>query len=254
MDKRLQAIAENFDKMKIGVDEPFKFNCTMCGKCCKGRTDILLNPKDVYNLAKELDLAPMQVIEKYCEVYVGQDSRIPIVRLVPIGPHQICPLLKGNRCSVHNAKPTVCAIFPIGRAFSVPMEQAGKIEFSENDIQYILQPVTCGDKRKEHTVREWLTDFNIPVDDPFFVYWQTNVCRLSVAIRALEKTFPEGVMVQIFNMLFASIYVNYLTTQDFQEQFEKNVGKAVELVETIPKKVEDFYKFIKDNAGGENDG
>lgn len=71
MDKRLQAIAENFDKMKIGVDEPFKFNCTMCGKCCKGRIDILLNPKDVFDLAKELNMAPIQVIEKYCEVYVG---------------------------------------------------------------------------------------------------------------------------------------------------------------------------------------
>ena len=49
MDKRLQTIAENLNKMKIGLDEPFKFNCTMCGKCCKCRTDILLNPKDVFN-------------------------------------------------------------------------------------------------------------------------------------------------------------------------------------------------------------
>lgn len=34
MDKRLKEIVDNFDSMKIGVDEPFRFHCTMCGKCC----------------------------------------------------------------------------------------------------------------------------------------------------------------------------------------------------------------------------
>lgn len=31
MDTRLKEIVDNFEKMKIGVDEPFKFHCTMCG-------------------------------------------------------------------------------------------------------------------------------------------------------------------------------------------------------------------------------
>lgn len=254
MDKRLQIIAENFDKMKIGVDEPFKFSCTMCGKCCKGRTDILLNPKDMFNLAKELDMTPMQVIEEYCEVYVGEDSRIPIVRLVPLGEKEICPFLKGNRCSVHKAKPTVCAIFPIGRAFALPVEQAGKVKFSGEDIQYILQPINCGDRRKVHTVREWLADFNIPVDDPFFVDWQTASCRIGMAIRELEKSVPKSVMGRLFNIVFATVYLNYLTTQDFKEQFDKNASKAVELVEGLLKKMEDLYTYIKNNSGGGTNG
>ena len=43
MDNRLQEIADNLDKMAIGVDEPFQFHCDMCGKCCIHREDILLN-------------------------------------------------------------------------------------------------------------------------------------------------------------------------------------------------------------------
>ena len=54
MDTRLKEIVDNFEKMKIGVDEPFKFHCTMCGKCCINREDILLTPKDLYNMSKEL--------------------------------------------------------------------------------------------------------------------------------------------------------------------------------------------------------
>lgn len=49
MDKRLKEIVDNFDSMKIGVDEPFRFHCTMCGKCCINREDILLTPRDIYS-------------------------------------------------------------------------------------------------------------------------------------------------------------------------------------------------------------
>ena len=31
MDTRLKEIVDNFEKMEIGVDEPFKFHCTVCG-------------------------------------------------------------------------------------------------------------------------------------------------------------------------------------------------------------------------------
>lgn len=56
MDERLKDIVNNFEQLPIGVDDPFKFHCTMCGKCCYHREDILLNPKDIYNISKELGL------------------------------------------------------------------------------------------------------------------------------------------------------------------------------------------------------
>lgn len=47
MDNRLKEIVDNFDSLKIGADEPFRFHCTMCGKCCINREDILLTPRDI---------------------------------------------------------------------------------------------------------------------------------------------------------------------------------------------------------------
>lgn len=78
MYKRLQHIIENFDSMKIGVNETFRFHCTQCGKCCINREDILLNSKDLYNLAKELDMTTQDVVATYCEAYIGDSSRIPL--------------------------------------------------------------------------------------------------------------------------------------------------------------------------------
>lgn len=118
MDERLKNIVDNFEAMKIGVDDPFQFRCTMCGKCCINRDDILLTPRDIYNMAKELGITTKELFETYCESYIGSDSRIPIVRLKPRGSVKICPLLKDRKCSVHKAKPTVCAMFPIGRCLT----------------------------------------------------------------------------------------------------------------------------------------
>ena len=114
-DPNYPAINLYWTNRETGLDEEFKFNCTMCGKCCINREDILLNPKDMFNLAKELNMEPKQVLEAYCETYIGSDSRFPIVRLKPKGSIKRCPLLKDRKCSVHKAKPTVCAMFPIGR-------------------------------------------------------------------------------------------------------------------------------------------
>ena len=53
MDPRLKSIIDNFDAMKIGLDDTFHFGCRQCGKCCINREDIFLNAKDVYNRACE---------------------------------------------------------------------------------------------------------------------------------------------------------------------------------------------------------
>ncbi len=84
MDQRLQHILEHYDEMCIGVDDTFRFGCKQCGKCCINREDILLNPKDLYNIAKELGLTPQQVVD-----HMGKpiSDRHPgaIVRLKPRG-------------------------------------------------------------------------------------------------------------------------------------------------------------------------
>ena len=138
MDTRLKEIVDNFEKMKIGVDEPFKFHCTMCGKCCIHREDILLTPKDLYNMAKELKITPNDFVSQYCDVYVGEASRIPIVRIQPRGTIKRCPLLKDRKCAVHNAKPTVCAMFPIGRGLIFKPGDDLSSQITVDQIQYIL--------------------------------------------------------------------------------------------------------------------
>ena len=235
MDKRLIGIVNDFDRMKIGLDDTFKFECKMCGKCCIHREDILLNPKDIYNMAKELNLKTGELVEKYCEAYIGPDSRIPIIRLLPRGSVNRCPLLKDRKCMVHSSKPTVCAMYPIGRCITL----LGKTAVDIDSIQYIFNKPDCkgSDGSETHTVREWLETFGIPVVDEYFIKWQRIAMDMGSAFREMEKKISEETMLMLWNAAFISLYLHYDTEQDFMGQFEENAQKFTELLHSVVEKI-----------------
>lgn len=230
MDKRLKTIVDNLDKMKIGLDDTFKFNCTMCGKCCKAREDILLTPRDLFQMSKHLDIGIWDFVQKYCEYYLGGSSRVPIVRLLPTGIDKRCPFLSGTRCSVNSVKPTVCALFPLGRCLTV---DSVKGEFKVSDIVYINQNPGCGDSRKTHSVREWLETSNVPVQDEFFVKWHSMLAQVGGIVRAVEKKADEERMNRFFDLFFKLMYLAYNFEKDFQTQFDRNQEFAVELARRL---------------------
>lgn len=233
MDTRLKEIVDNFEKMKIGVDEPFKFHCTMCGKCCINREDILLTPKDLYNMAKELKITPNDFVSRYCDVYVGEASRIPIVRIQPRGTIKRCPLLKDRKCAVHNAKPTVCAMSPIGRCLILKPENDLSSQITADQIQYIFTDPGCGDDTETHTVREWLGAFNISMEDEFFIQWQKAVAGLGESFRRKEKIISQNIMQMLWSATYIGLYLNYDTEQEFLPQFEDNAQKVFKFLAMV---------------------
>lgn len=235
MDNRLQYIAENLDSMLIETDEPFKFHCDMCGKCCINRDDILLNAKDVYNMAKELQMEPLNMVETYCETYIGDSSRIPIVRIKPRGSIRRCPLMKNHKCSVHKAKPTVCAMFPIGRCIQMDAKK-DDTKFTTSDSKYIFTNPGCGDDSETHTVREWLNEFGIPLEDEFFLTWNQLISELGGIFRKGEKVLSEDGMNTVWNLTFVKIYLNYDLSMEFMPQFEKNAAEILAVMRMMPMK------------------
>jgi uncharacterized protein len=234
MDQRLQHIVEHYDEMCIGTEEHFRFHCNQCGKCCINREDILLNPKDLYNISKELGLAPQDTVAQYCEVYLGENSRIPVVRLKPRGSIKRCPLLKDRKCSVHKAKPTVCALFPLGRSIKLEAGKSDPDAIERAGIQYIINPIECGDRSEDHTVREWVESFGIPVHDRDFLAWQKVLFAVRQRIVELEKMLTDSAMELIWSITCQALYLDYNIQQSFQEQFQKNSDRLIDALDNIP--------------------
>lgn len=250
MDKRLQEIAENMEKWAIGPDEPFKFKCRACGKCCKNREDIMFTSRDLFNIARHLSKTPDEIIREYCNCYIGNDSRFPIVLLLPRGANKACPFLVGKRCRVHESKPTVCALFPIGRILAVKRDPK-EGEEPEYEAGYILQPTECGSLTKINTVRQWLEKFGMSVNDEFYSEWNRLLMHVSMIIRELEETVPPKALLPLQNMLVELIYIQYDTGADFLPQFKKNALEAKSLASDISSRLLRTWESAEGDLHGE---
>ena len=225
----------DLESMTIGLDDTFKFHCDQCGKCCTHREDIILSPMDIYKMAKELKMTPVEFYHEYCVFNIGEHTRMPIVRLASEGKDTHCVLLKNHRCSVHKVKPAVCAMFPLGRYMSFEKDDYNAEAIDTSKVKYLLQPPECGDESETHTVREWLSGFDIKLEDEAFVQWQKAISRFSNKFKELEKKQDMLTMMEIWFVVRVSLYLQYDTSKDFLPQFNYNVENLLKLLDDIPK-------------------
>lgn len=229
----IKELKEKLGYEEIGLDDTFTFHCTQCGKCCIHREDILLSPKDLFNIAKKFGITPKDALAQYCETYIGCNSRFPVVRLKPQGTIKRCPLLKNRKCMVHDVKPAVCAMFPIGRYLALPADGNISENLKESSVGYIFNNPECGDGSETHTVREWFHNFDIPVEDDYFFTWTKTQATLCNHLHFLEEHLSEKTMLLTWNTILISLYLDYNITEDFQTQFQQNSAEILSLIETM---------------------
>lgn len=203
---------------KMGLDDTFAFHCTACGKCCKHRDDVLLTPYDLFRIARYFRHTPAEIIESYCEPYVGSISHCPVVRIKPVLPENACPFLRNKKCVVHKDKPMVCAVFPLARIMLR----------SENKPVYVLQPnITCGKKDRTVSVRQWIGHLCNEENERIGAMW--GDCAITVAQALMDQwdKFSQEKRSNTFHMLLDLLYMSYDINMPFIPQFEKNVLTAL---------------------------
>lgn len=245
--KRMEDILADMQNNSLALDDTFDFKCKGCGKCCKNREDILLTARDLYNIARELSRTIEEIVERYCEVYIGHGSRTPIIRLNPVGPERVCPLQYKKKCIVHKAKPGVCALFPLGRAVS--FESTDNDERTAENIRptYFMQSATCGGTGKTQTVRDWLTQFGLPVEDEFYGLWNEMVSYLSKFFRELEeKKVTPKTLDMLWNAAIQMVYINYDPKKDLIPQFRENTAQLKEIFSMVKEQAEFFFGGVPD--------
>ena len=186
-------------------------------------------------MSKVLNMHPVAFFNTYCRSHIGDVSRIPIVRLNSVGSDARCPLLKNNKCSVHKVKPAVCALFPLGRYIAADAGKDVSSQMEEAEVKYLLQPLECGDESETDTVREWLSGFDISLEDEFFIKWNTMIQKLGEVLKIQETKQDMLAMMEIWAVTRVVMYLKYDTTKPFMPQFEENCEGMMELLKDIPK-------------------
>ena len=242
MDKRMEEILNMYENSALDLDDSFQFKCRECGKCCKNREDIMLTTRDLYNIARDLGRTMEKIVRRYCEVYIGKDSHVPIIRLRPVGPDKMCPLLHNKKCIVHKVKPSVCALFPLGRVAAFRKSDGEDKTFEDVKPKYFVWSVTCGTKDQTQTVREWLERFGLPIEDEFYGPWNDTVTFLSIFFHEIEeKKPPQQAMEFLWNAAIQMLYIDYDPKEALLSQFHENSTKIRGLFHAIKEESERVF-------------
>jgi len=214
---------EILEAKTIGLDDVFEFRCKACGKCCKNRNDLILTPYDVYRISSYFGRSPEEIVQRYCDVYKGENSHLPIVGVVPVPPDNACSFLHNKKCSVHEKKPVVCRVYPLARLRFIDDDSAAKFQFHGASCKHTPQTVT---------VREWIGDVASDEAEQAGKLWLEVVTTL---YQLVEKTqdMPPDVQDMIFSILFGGIYLAYDVKQPFLPQLRINFNKIKDFLEDM---------------------
>lgn len=206
---------ENLKYVSLNARIPFRCEC--CGRCCRNLENALMvDPLDIFNLSKHLRgqgqeiLGPEDMLERFAHPEL-LDGCYPIFQLNTEGEDHACVFLKDGRCSVYEARPQVCRMYPFG---AEPGERG-------RDFNYYLcteQPHHFGSGLV--TVKDWLgANFSKEAREFLKAHYRT----LPVLGKAILSLGERRYKRMAFKILYY-LYFGYDLEKPFLPQYQANVA------------------------------
>ncbi len=207
-------INEISDGRRYGLNDMPKadcHDCEGCSKCCQGMgQSIVLDPLDVYQLCQGLGMTFEALLQEKLELHVVDGIILPNLKMD--GKRDCCGFLDGNgRCSIHEFRPGICRIFPLGRIY----ENGG--------FEYFLQTNECAHKtRTKVKVRKWIDVPNLKENQRFIADWHYLLKDLGKIMMTYDEKTAKTVSMYLLNTFYI---LPYDGKRDFYEQFYERYEK-----------------------------
>lgn len=204
------------DAVSVRPKDWVNFRCRLCGNCCRNLEGQLMPELlDVYNLARCLrERGEVEYIEDVYARYTHPDMLegcYPVFLMSTTGSDYACVFLKNGRCSVYEARPRVCRLYP----FNAFPGQRGKA------FNFYL----CIDLHAGHfsdgrvLVKDWMYQ-NFKREDREFLTAESAILpELGQMLRSMGS---ERVKDDLFQILYQRYY-NYDLNQPFMPQYTRNM-------------------------------
>lgn len=188
-------------------------HCQGCQSvCCHGMgQSILLDPYDIYRLTKELGVPFEKLLENNLELNVVDGVILPNLKMT--GEKEQCSFLnEQQRCMIHQARPGICRLFPLGRFWE-----------DETHFQYILQKGQCHkDNLTKIKVKKWLDTKDLEQYNGFVIRWHQFLRQVQAAEKSLSEEHIKVLTMYILRAFFSTPY----DEREFYVQFEERMKKA----------------------------
>lgn len=199
------------DMVKVGCHD-----CKGCSSCCQGMGDsIWLDPYDIFQLTRNLNKTFQELLEKELEFHVEDGLVLPNIRMQ--GERSSCSFLdKDGRCSIHEFRPGLCRLFPLGR------------NYEEDQLSYFLLVHECPAQNKtKMKVNKWLGVPRMKDYENFLVAWH----NITKNLRSFLTENPQDESVtKTVNLKFLEIfYMTPFQGEDFYLEFKERQEKWLNL-------------------------
>lgn len=192
------------DLVKVGCND-----CKGCSACCHDMgSSIVLDPMDVYRLTTGLQQSMEALLNQAVELNVVDGVILPNLKMQ--GSAGSCYFLNTEgRCSIHEQRPGICRLFPLGRLYE------------EQGFSYILQIHECKAKNKTKVkVRQWLQIEDLNRYEAYIWDWHMQIKRYQTeAKKGLLQ--GEALKQQNLKLLQVFYFYPYDASRDFYSQYQE---------------------------------
>lgn len=194
-------------------------DCKGCSACCQGMGEsIVLDPYDVYRLTKGLNISFEALLDDKFELGVYDGMILPHLKMS--GANEACAFLNNEgRCSVHNIRPGICRLFPLGRFY----ENGG--------FKYFLQIHECKNQnRTKVKVKKWIDIPDLKLNEVFVNKWHDFVNEIQDKMMQVKD---DALFKKINMFLLQQFFIERYHDEDFYKQFDERLEKAKTVVSML---------------------
>ena len=203
------------DGKKYSINDMVKADCDDCkgcSACCHGMgSSIVLDPLDVHRLMSHFHTRFEVLLEDKIELNIVDGVILPNLKMNTQAEGEPCIFLDAEgRCSIHEDRPGICRIFPLGRVYE------------DNSFSYILQIHECQkENRSKVKVSKWIDTPDLKKNQQFITDWHyfLKAAQARLAAGGDEEQIKRTAM-QILQYFYIE---PYHTDCDFYEQFDKRL-------------------------------
>ncbi len=205
------------DMVKLAVDD-----CEGCHACCCATGDTLsLDPYDIYRLEAGLKTDFKGLLANHLELRVADGVIMPFLRMdneltiksgeISVTEKEACTFLNSEgRCSIHEWRPSICRLFPLGRIY----EGEGH--------RYLLMENECHKERKAKVkIRKWLETPDFAKYEKYIDDWHAFI---STVTDHLSEISPENLKSWNTVMLQRFYFTDYDISVEFFSQFYERLN------------------------------
>lgn len=213
---------------RISAKAHIPFRCTGCGACCRHvRQSVPLESLDVFRLSKHLQDADTDIqstddfLAQYAEPVLLDECGYMMYMLRVTGADDACVFLKNSRCTVHQAKPRACRLYP----FAAGPDEKGGWEY------LVSQEKSHHFKGASVHAKTWMNKYLTEEDRTFL--------RLDYAsvkpVAGLLRRIPES---QLSAALMRFLYFKYSAFEldkPFLPQYSRNLKQLQAALAVLAK-------------------